>query len=52
MLVIVTVVREEAVYSQLGGHREWVREEDVPPPTKGGREAFDTFSFATIDFYF
>ena len=38
--VYVTVVRDEAVYGHLAGHRGWVRERDVLPLDKGG--SFDT----------
>ena len=38
------------MHGQLAGHRGWVREGDVPPPTEGGRFlAF--FSFTAINFY-
>ena len=40
------LVHGEDIYSQLAGHRGWVREGDVPPPPKA--EALDTFRFTTL----
>ena len=31
----IRIVRSTAIYGQLAGHRGWVREGDVPPPTEG-----------------